>query len=67
MDPIEEFYIVNLKYAVDALRQISDLDPQNWRQGPRIAKSALGDMAVKLLDKVGAALEEDQKALEGHK
>ena len=65
MDPIEEFYIVNLKYAVQALREIRDLDPGLWQTQKRIAEQALKDMSVNLLDKVGAELEKDLLELEG--
>ncbi|GAG14578.1 unnamed protein product [marine sediment metagenome] len=66
-DLLEQYYIVNLKYAVQALREIRDLDRGIGllRKAQNIADQALKDMSVNLLDKVGAELEKDQQELEG--
>ncbi len=65
MDPLEEFYIVNLKYAVQALREIRDLDPGLWQTQKNIAETALKDLNAGLLKKVSEALEIDRIEIEG--
>jgi hypothetical protein len=64
-DPLEEYYIVNLKYAVAALTTIRDLDPGMWRTQKNIAEQALKDMNAGLLSKVNEALEADERELLG--
>ena len=63
MPILEKFYIVNLKYAVGALRDIRDLDPGMWQTAQKLADNALKDMDGKLLQFIHEEIEAEKGEL----